>query len=139
MGTVMIEYHAGSVKDFDKFSTLTLTAQRGVVFLRPGSVKDIMSEEMSNEDILGIYLEGNVVADVDNGDYVIRAPKVYYDFENGQAIMLNAILRTYNRDGRFPLYARAGELRQAADQQWHARQATISTSEFFYPPLRHWF
>ena len=133
MGTVMIEYHAGSVKDFDKFSTLTLTAQRGVVFLQPGSVKDIMSEEMSNEDILGIYLEGNVVADVDNGDYVIRAPKVYYDFENGQAIMLNAILRTYNRDGRFPLYARAGELRQAADQQWHARQATISTSEFFTP------
>ena len=40
----------------------------------------------------GIYLEGDVTASANEGEYLIRAPRVYYDFTTGRAIMVDAIL-----------------------------------------------
>ncbi|MCA9290900.1 MAG: LPS assembly protein LptD, partial [Phycisphaerales bacterium] len=68
-------------------------------------------------------------------EYTVRAPQVYYDFVNDRALMLQAVLRTYDdRTGR-PIYARARELRQVAANEWSGEQARVSTSEFFTPHL----
>ncbi|MCZ6835115.1 MAG: hypothetical protein O7G85_05010, partial [Planctomycetota bacterium] len=132
-GSFVIEYIAR--RRANDFSQITLSAQRAVIFTDPGLTKGIGSARLSTENIRGIYLEGNVHASADDGDYVARAPQMYYDFTSGQAIMLEAILRTYMRDIRMPIYARAEEMRQIATSQWEAKNVVASTSEFFTPHL----
>ena len=86
------------------------------------------------ESITGIFLEGAVRAS--DGNYTLRGSSVYYDLPNNQAVIMDAVLRTYSRRGRvLPVYARAEEMRQLASDQWKADRATISTSEFFNPHL----
>jgi hypothetical protein len=66
---------------------------------------------------------------------MVRAPRVYYDFRTRQAIMLDPLLRLHTRDTPIPVYARAREVRQLADNQWQARKVRVSTSEFATPHL----
>ena len=132
-GTFVIEYIA-NLRAND-FSQITLSAQRAVIFIDPGLTSGAGSGRLSADSIRGVYLEGNVVASADDGDYTTRAPRMYYDFKTGQAVMLEAVLRTYLRDSSLPIYARAKELRQIASNQWKAKNVVVSTSEFFTPHL----
>ena len=132
-GNVMLELRG--LADAGGFEELQLTARRAVIFTDPAGVRDIASGRIDAEFVRGLYLEGNVVADANRGDYLARAPRAYYDFDTGQAMMLEAVLRTYARNGRLPIYARAQELRQQAANQWTARRARISTSGFTTPDL----
>ena len=130
-GSFVLEYIA-SPRGQD-FSQITLTAQRAVIFADPGLTQAVGSGRIGAESIRGIYLEGDVLASADDGDYTARAPRMYYDFRTGQAVMVDAILRTYLRQSTLPVYARAAELRQIASNQWSARNVVVSTSEFFTP------
>ncbi|MHC5026497.1 MAG: LPS-assembly protein LptD, partial [Planctomycetota bacterium] len=132
-GGMVVQY--GTDDRNEEFSALTLSAQRGVIFTRPGSVQELAGSSLESEDIYGVYLEGNVLIAADDGDYAARAPYVYYDFRTGQAAMFNAVLRTYARDTSIPVYARARELRQVAANQWVGKHMRVSTSEFFTPHI----
>jgi len=114
-------------------SRLNLSAERGVFFTQPGAISDLPSMALDAAFVIGIYLEGNVLAT--DGSYTIRGTRVYYDFQNQRAIMLDGVIRTYSRDVSRPIYARAEEFRQIAKNQWTAQKAIASTSEFFTPHL----
>jgi len=129
IGSMVVEYFA--YRRSEELSQLTLSADRAVIFTEPGTLEEMAAWELDAALIHGIYLEGNVVASANDGEYMVRAPRVYYDFTTGKAIMLDAVLRTYTRDGRLPIYARAAEMRQVAANQWQARRVRVSTSEFY--------
>jgi hypothetical protein len=114
---------------------MDMSATRGVIFLDPGSVRDIASGRVDISEIRGVYLEGNVVITSNDGKYLVRAPQMYYDFETGKAIMLEAVLRTYIKSGRVPLFIRADELRQISTNEWIAEGVQASTSAFTTPDL----
>ena len=114
---------------------MDMSATRGVIFLDPGSVRDIASGRVDISDVRGVYLEGNVVINSNEGKYLVRAPQMYYDFQTGKAIMLEAVLRTYIKDGRVPLFIRADELRQISTNEWIGEGVQASTSAFATPVL----
>jgi len=130
-GSIVVQYIADGGDD--QWSQITLTAERAVVFADPGPLDKMLAGRVDADTLRGIYLEGNAVATARGGEYTVRAPQMYYDFETGQAVMVDAILRTYSRERGFPVFARAQELRQVAANQWTAERATVSTSEFFTP------
>ncbi|MAD77759.1 MAG: hypothetical protein CMJ51_00125 [Planctomycetaceae bacterium] len=134
VGSVIIDYDGtGAADDLRRVS---MVSERGVVFLRSGTVRGLRegSTTVRAESIEGIYLEGGVRAS--DGDYTVRGSSVYYDLPRNQALVMDAVLRTYSRAGQgLAVYARADELRQIASDQWTAEKGTVSTSEFFTPHL----
>ena len=133
-GSIVVQYVAEGTRGADnRWSELTMTARRVVVFADPGPLGSMLSGRVDADTIHGIYLEGNVIATTGSGEYTLRAPQMYYDFDSGQAIMVEAVLRTYDRQRGVPIIARARELRQIAANQWTAERARVSTSEFFTP------
>ena len=115
---------------------LELRAERAVVFLREGFIKEFREGRRTVDagNVLGVYLEGGVTAT--DGNYTLRGSKIYYDFANNRAIVVDAVLRTYARLNRtVTLYARAAEMRQVSRNEFTADHATVSTSEFFQPHL----
>jgi hypothetical protein len=127
-GSVWIEY--ASLDLADPFTRMTLAAQRAVIFTDPGSLEDMARGQVDATKVRGIYLEGGVVATAGDGDYTVRTPRAYYDFRTGRAVMVDAVLRTYDRNTRLPVFARATELRQVAESQWEADSVRVTTSEF---------
>jgi len=131
-GSVVIDWLSSNAADPQ--GALQLTADRAVVFLRPGTLAALSnrSAPIAAENVDGIYLEGNVIATDFN--FTVRGNRVYYDLRSNQALMVDAVMRTTVRDG-LPVTARAAELRQVAADQFVAQQAQVSTSEFFTPHL----
>ncbi|MCH2148837.1 MAG: hypothetical protein MK095_05325 [Phycisphaerales bacterium] len=129
-GSVLLDYRPTSSAD-----NLRLSAERAVVFMEPGSVQDLASRSLDANQVRGVYLEGAVQAESDKDNYVIRAPRMYYDFKTDRAIMLDAVLRTYDRKRNLPVFARAKELRQIATNQWSGKEVTVSASSFATPTL----
>ncbi|RMH11168.1 MAG: hypothetical protein D6695_09730 [Planctomycetota bacterium] len=122
-GGIVVQYDDGT-------ESLELTAQRGVVFLKPGPLAERLSS-FSAEDVYGLYLEGEVRAT--NGKYTFRAPRIYYDVERDRALALDAVFWTYDQRLGMPLYLRADAIRQEAVNQFSARKATLSNTAFFNP------
>jgi hypothetical protein len=134
VGSVVIDYDGANTGE--AIRRLSLVAERGVVFLNSGTIRGLRegTATVQAEAISGIFLEGAVRAS--DGNYTLRGSSIYYDLPNNQAVIMDAVLRTYSRRGRvLPVYARAEEMRQLASDQWKADRATISTSEFFQPHL----
>ena len=132
-GSVAIEYRPSSGSD--PHGKMRLSAERAVVFMEPGTLEDMAGRDLRAEDVRGVYLEGGVVVVAERDDYEVRAPRMYYDFHNDRAIMVDAVLRTYDRRRRAPVIARADELRQLAEGQWSADNVVLSASSFATPTL----
>jgi hypothetical protein len=131
-GMVELEYEADEYGD----RTLELSAERGVIFLAPGALSALRDGARSLDASLvsGIYLEGAVEAT--DGEYTMRGAQVFYDLAANRAVVVDAVLRTYDRRrGDLPVYVRAAELRQVAADEWRSDRATVSTSAFFTPHL----
>ncbi len=113
---------------------LQLSADRAVIFLAPkrGASTSSDSGILDAKDVVGIYLEGDVVAT--DYQYTLRGRRVYYDLALNQAIVMDAVMRTSTRSGVLA-YARADEMRQLAAGEFTAVNARVSTSEFFTPHL----
>jgi hypothetical protein len=133
IGPLVIEHLAADTPGGPLRPRLTLTAQRGVMFTDPGPLMDMAAGELSVESIRGVYLEGNVIVRAGQDEYMLRSPRVYYDYRTDRAIMLDAVLRTYSREHHTLIYSRAAEMRQVAEGQWTAQRARVSTSEFRTP------
>ncbi len=113
---------------------LQLSADRAVIFLAPKKGASTTSDSgmLDAKDVVGIYLEGDVVAT--DYQYTLRGRRIYYDLERNQAIVMDAVMRTTMRGGILA-YARAAEMRQLAADEFTAENARVSTSEFFTPHL----
>jgi hypothetical protein len=84
-----------------------------------------------SQQIRGVYLEGDVVLSA--GSRFIRADRLYYDFENERALILDAVFRADVPQRDIPLYVRADEVRQLSASEYRADHAKITTSEFYSP------
>jgi len=124
-GGVVIQY-AGPTR------SLELTARRAVLFLRPGPLRDTFTQ-LDEADLLGVYLEGGVVAT--DGNTTLRGPRVYYDLREDRAVVLDAVFRTYDARVEAPLYLRAAAIRQEAANRFTADRATLANSAFATPHL----
>jgi hypothetical protein len=91
------------------------------------------------EDILakgavsGIYLAGDVV--MTEGPRTIRADVIYYDFERKRAVAINAVMRNFDVSQGIPIYVRAAQLRQLAENKFAAENITLTSSEFYLPQI----
>lgn len=81
--------------------------------------------------IRAVYLEGDCV--LSYGTRFIRAHRIYYDFERERALILDGVFRAEIPQRGVPLYVRADEIRQLSGREFSARNARITTSEFFTP------
>jgi len=112
--------------------TLTLRAEQAVAFVRSGGLEGL-AQSAPAEAVTGLYLEQNVI--VRDGDYTVRAPRVFYDPQANRAVLLEAVLYAWHPRRRIPVYLRAEALRQRARRSWEAEEARITTSAFARPHL----
>lgn len=112
-------------------SGLSLQANNAVIFMGKVERNALIGNRTKSADVRGIYLEDNVIAT--DGDYTLRAPRVYYDTKSNQAVVLEAVLYAWDIKRQIPLYVRAAKIRQESRKQWSAEQAVLTTSEFAEP------
>ena len=135
-----VQIDATGMRTDDGPRDLQLSAESSVVFLEPGTLAALKAKgkdaspatTLSALDIVGIYLEGDVVAT--DYQYTIRCRHMYYDLVRNKAYAADAVLRTVDRKGML-LVARAAEMQQVAGRQWRVGESTLSSSEFFVPHL----
>lgn len=82
-------------------------------------------------DIEGVYLEDNVV--VTDGLFTVRAPRMYFDLQQNKAVLLDAVMYTYDVRRKVPLYVRAEMVKQTSATSFEAKNALLTTSEFAEP------
>ncbi len=83
--------------------------------------------------VSAVYLEGDVV--LTRGDRMIRADKLFYDFENNKALILDVVTRALEPSRGLPIYVRAEQIRQLNTTTYQATRAQITTSEFHTPHM----
>ncbi len=92
---------------------------------------DKSGEQAIREWASGVYLEGDVV--LTRGQRMIRASRLFYDFENDRALILDVVTRAVEPTRSLPIYVRAEEVRQLSATEYEARKAQFTTSEFHTP------
>ncbi|MEM1445982.1 MAG: LPS assembly protein LptD [Planctomycetota bacterium] len=123
-------------EDFSRRRTVTLKAQRAVLFIAndeddTDNPAGLAGGTIDAGGVQGVYLEDNAI--VTDGDYTVRAPRVYYDLTTNRAVLLDAVMFTYDLRRGVPLYLRAEVMRQNAARSFTAEGATFTTSEFAEP------
>lgn len=78
-----------------------------------------------------VYLEGDVL--LTRGQRMIRASRLFYDFDNEQALILDVVTRAAEPSRGVPIYVRASEVRQLSATEYEAHKAQFTTSEFHTP------
>lgn len=113
---------------------LALKAEKVVVFLMPSEDSDAAvagPAELQATNIQGVYLEDNVV--ITDGSFTVRAPRMYFDLEQNKAVLLDAVMYTYDVTRNVPLYMRADMVKQTSATSFEAKNALLTTSEFAEP------
>jgi lipopolysaccharide assembly outer membrane protein LptD (OstA) len=83
--------------------------------------------------VWGIYLLGDVM--MRRGQRVIRADEMFYDFRRKKAIAINGVMRNFDVGRGIPIYVRARQLRQTAENQFYAEDVILTSSEFYRPQI----
>lgn len=112
-------------------ANMSLTAERAVVFLDREKAPDSVFTRIDAGSVVGVYLEDNAIAT--NGEYTVRAPRVFYDPRLNKAVILDAVFHTWNARQHVPLYVRADKIMQESLDVWKAHRALLTTSEFAEP------
>ncbi len=110
---------------------LALRAESAVIFVEGDELSALSSRQTGADAVKGIYLEENVIAT--DGEYTMRAPRVFYDLANDKAVVLDAVFYTFDSRRKIPLYVRAKKIRQETRQSWVAEDAKFTTSAFAEP------
>lgn len=108
---------------------LVMTAQRAVIFLTPGTLGEL--GRIDRADVLGVYLEGE--ASLQDDRYTQRGSRLYYDVQADRALVLDAVLSTFEPRLGTPLYVRAESIRREGERQFVAERATIGNTSFAKP------
>jgi hypothetical protein len=114
---------------------LELQADSAVVFLLDKQIQggSSLGEIFAGGAVKAIYLCGDVV--MTEGQRTVRADEMYYDFQAKKALAKNTEMRTFDETGNIPIYIRAKELRQLAENKFTASDVTLTTSEFYTPQI----
>ena len=121
-------------ENLDEERDVVLRAERIVLFVDKsedplaGSARQVGASK-----VRGIYLEDAVV--ISDGPTTVRAPRAFYDLKTDRAILLDAVVYSYDIRYRVPLYMRAEVVRQTSADSFEARDALFTTSEFGQPHL----
>ena len=118
-------------------SYLLLRADAAVLYSAPEA-----GETPAGERIVGAYLDGDVI--LRRGERTVESSALFYDFENGRALILQPVLRTIQEQRNIPVYIRAREALQLGAYQdrrklrlrgyrWEFRDALVTTSDFHTP------
>lgn len=91
----------------------------------------LLSSGLGEAAVEAVYLEGDVI--LTQGANMIRASRLYYDFQRERAVILDAVVRTTLVGRNLPLYIRAAEIRQLSARELVATDAVLTTSEFHTP------
>jgi hypothetical protein len=119
-------------EDFRAGRVVSLKAEKVVLFLSDEADQPATgSGDLDAGNVQGVYLEDNAI--ITDGDYTVRAPRVYYDLAMNKATLLDAVFFTYDIKRRVPLYVRAERVRQTSATDFRATNARLSTSEFAVP------
>jgi len=126
-----------SQKQDEQGLLLELEADDAVVFYggsgEPKKEGSNMEDLLSRAAVQAIYLSGDVV--MAEGQRVIRADEIFYDFERKKAIAINAEMRNFDSDRGIPIYVRAARLRQLSENKFSADNVVLTTSEFYVPQI----
>ena len=98
-----------------------LTAERAMVWMREGSKPPL--EE--------IYAEGNVV--YSNGDQELRAERLYFNFKESKAYIVELKGRAYSEEYKQTLYLTASEARMVRRGKFEARDVKLTTCDYGIP------
>ncbi|MCH8149522.1 MAG: LPS assembly protein LptD [Planctomycetes bacterium] len=90
-----------------------------------------LSSPFGDEAVEAVYLEGDVI--MAQGPNKIRASRLYYDFVEEKALILDAVVRTELTERGIPLSIRAAEIRQLSTRRFVASDAVFTTSDFHTP------
>jgi hypothetical protein len=124
-------------EDFQTGRVVTLKAQRVVMFLDRKALEasggSAESGQVGEGVVRAVYLEDNAV--ISDGDYTVRAPRVFYDVVEQRAVLLEAVMYTYDMRRQLPMYLRASALRQTAARSFEAADARLTTSDFAVPHI----
>ena len=115
-------------------AALELRANDAVLFSPAGSANKAPPVGPHNsiaEKVQGVYLDGDVT--ITQGNQTVHASSVYYDFTTNRAIMLDAVLSTYDVAHHSPLYMRAKKILQLARGSFAAKSVKLSTDDFYVP------
>ena len=97
----------------------------------PGLLGNVGGGEFEGGAVESVYLEGDIV--LSNGDQMIRASRLYYDFVHDRALVLDAVMRMLDPVRSLPIYVRADMIRQLSSREFVANDAKFTTSEFYTP------
>ena len=123
-------------KQDEEGGLLELQADSAVVWYAEGPAtraSEAKPEGAIPENLKAIYLSGDVV--MTSGQRTIRADQIYYDFEQKKALIVNAEMRSFDVNRGIPIYVRAAELRQLAENKFAGEDITLTTSEFYLPQI----
>ncbi|MBX3442409.1 MAG: LPS-assembly protein LptD [Planctomyces sp.] len=111
-----------------------LTADRAVIWTDQNIVDTGASFDLDDNTPLQVYLEGNIIAR--QGMNEARASHAFYDLTSRRGLLMNAELRTFIPELDGPLRIRADSIRQLSENNFHARNAFVTTSTFGRPGYR---
>jgi len=134
IGTVIGRFYLSQKQD-EKGGLLELQADNAVIFLTGKEPLEDSNSTTENilSDMQAIYMSGDIV--LTSGQRTIRADEIYYDFQRNKAIAVNAVMRSFDTRRGIPIYLRASELRQTAENEFAADDITLTTSEFCLPQI----
>ncbi len=117
-------------KQDENGGVLELQADCGVVYF---SSDDSGSDpnkagSLDNGNISAVYLSGDVL--MTEGPRTIRGEQLYFDFLTHKAIVVDAVMMSFDPEEGIPIYVRAEKLRQVAADQFAAEKVVLTTSEF---------
>ncbi|MEM6259698.1 MAG: LPS assembly protein LptD [Planctomycetota bacterium] len=121
-------------EDDDEGRDVLLTAERIVIFLDKDDAPDTTpAAQIDAGNVRGVYLEEGAV--VSDGTVTVRAPRAFYDLQSNRAVLLDAVVYSYDTRVNVPLYMRADVIRQTSADSFQAEEAVFTTSEFAKPHL----
>lgn len=81
--------------------------------------------------ISDLYVTGDVV--LRQGQRTLYADDLYFDLRQTRGLARNVVLRTFDAARNVPIYVRARELRQVAENEYEGDDVVLTTSEFWTP------
>ena len=134
--TIIGRFYLWQKKD-EKGGLIEFQADSAVVFSQSEQFKETEDSATDNRVASGqvgsVYFAGNVV--MTEGTRTMRANEVFYDFENGRALVVNAEMRHFDPKRAVPVYLRAEKLRKVSESVFEADRITLTTSEFYIPQV----
>lgn len=121
--------------------TMEMRSQRAVLFTSMQSLRDMNKgekQEKGQKKVTAAYLEGDAQIEYDPmkpgvGEQRLMAKQIYYDFATDRAILIAAVMHTFDAKKATPFIVRANVLRQLSKGEYRASNVELTSSAFAVP------